>query len=146
MALRDRRPKLAPQGRRRDYADIPKAVSDLVGDPFRSLAGELRLAGGYAKDTTPFSEFLWADFLRRRSARTPKRIFDAALEEVLKLASQIAPFTELAVFPAPLRELRLQLEPRARFDRSLSRCPRHRAGFRLIASNVPLGARRVQDG
>ena len=50
------------QGRRRDYADIPKAVTDLVDDPFRSLAGELRLAGGYAKDTTPFSEFLWADF------------------------------------------------------------------------------------
>ena len=46
------------QGRRRDYADIPKAVTDLVDDPFRSLAGELRLAGGYAKDTTPFSEFL----------------------------------------------------------------------------------------
>ena len=37
------------QGRRRDYADIPKAVSDLVDDPFRSLAGELRRAGRYAK-------------------------------------------------------------------------------------------------
>jgi hypothetical protein len=34
------------QGRRRDYADIPKVVTDLVDDPFRSLAGELRLAGG----------------------------------------------------------------------------------------------------
>src|SRR6202045_2230657 len=33
------------QGRRRDYADIPKATTDLVDDPFRSLAGELRLAG-----------------------------------------------------------------------------------------------------
>jgi hypothetical protein len=87
MALRDRRPKLAPQGRRRDYADIPKAVSDLVDDPFRSLAGELRLAGGYAKDTTPFSEFLWADFLRRRMKRqNAEKDFDAALEEVLKLA------------------------------------------------------------
>lgn len=29
-------------------------VTDLVDDPFRSLAGELRFAGGYAKDTTPF--------------------------------------------------------------------------------------------
>jgi hypothetical protein len=37
------------QGRRRDYADLPKAVSDLVDDPFRSLAGELRCAGRYAK-------------------------------------------------------------------------------------------------
>jgi hypothetical protein len=50
------------QSRRRDYADIPKAVIDLVDDPLRSLAGELRPTGGNAKDTTPFSEFLWADF------------------------------------------------------------------------------------
>ena len=53
------------KGRRRDYADIPKSVRDLVDDPFCSLAGALRRAGGFAKDTTPFSEFLWADFLRR---------------------------------------------------------------------------------
>jgi hypothetical protein len=39
-------------------------VEDLKDDPFRSLAGELRRAGGFAKDTTPFSEFLWADYLR----------------------------------------------------------------------------------
>jgi hypothetical protein len=52
-------------GRRRPYSDLPKSVDKLIDDPFRSLAGELRRAGGFAKDTTPFSEFLWADFLRR---------------------------------------------------------------------------------
>jgi len=46
------------QGRRRHYDDIPKSVTGLVDDPYRSLAGELRRAGGFAKDTTPFSEFL----------------------------------------------------------------------------------------
>src|SRR3974377_1798791 len=40
-----------------------------MDDPFRSLAGELRRAGGFAKDTTPFSEFLWPDFLRRQMSR-----------------------------------------------------------------------------
>ncbi|HMK70404.1 MAG TPA: ParB-like protein, partial [Xanthobacteraceae bacterium] len=40
------------QGRRRHYSDLPKTVSGLVDDPFRSLAGELRRAGGFAKDTT----------------------------------------------------------------------------------------------
>ena len=35
-------------------------------DPYRSLAGELRTMGGFAKDSSPFSEFLWADFLRPR--------------------------------------------------------------------------------
>jgi hypothetical protein len=57
------------QGHRRGHNDIPKSVSSLVDDPFRSLAGELRRAGGFAKDTTPFSEFLWADFLRHRIRR-----------------------------------------------------------------------------
>jgi hypothetical protein len=75
------------QGRRRAYEDIPKSVDGLIDDPFRSLAGELRLAGGYAKDTTPFSEFLWADFLRRRIKRkTVEKEFDHALQKALKLA------------------------------------------------------------
>jgi len=75
------------KGKRRHYKDIPKSVTALVDDPFRSLAGELRRAGGYAKETTPFSEFLWADFLRRRMKR--KRVegnFDRAIAKALELA------------------------------------------------------------
>jgi hypothetical protein len=56
-------------GVRRDFADIPGSIDKLKDDPFRSLAGELRRAGGFAKETTPFSEFIWADFLRRRIKR-----------------------------------------------------------------------------
>jgi hypothetical protein len=75
------------RGRRCDYADMPKSVADLVDDPFRSLAGELRVLGGYAKDTTPFSEFLWADFLRRRLKRKLlERDFERGLKEAMKLA------------------------------------------------------------
>jgi hypothetical protein len=74
-------------GRRRGYERIPNTIDQLVDDPFRSLAGELRRIGGYAKDTTPFSEFLWADFLRRRLKRKAvEKDFDGALEEALKLA------------------------------------------------------------
>jgi hypothetical protein len=74
-------------GRRRDYADIPKSVTELIDDPFRSLAGALRQMGGYAKDTTPFSEFLWADFLRRRMKRKDvEKDFDAALDTALRFA------------------------------------------------------------
>ncbi len=50
------------KGERCRYDDLPKNITGLKDDPFRSLAGELRRAGGFAKDTTPFSEFLWADF------------------------------------------------------------------------------------
>jgi hypothetical protein len=75
------------EGVRRPYRDIPKSVFDLIDDPFRSLAGELRRAGGFAKDTTPFSEFLWADFLRRRLKRkVVERDFDHAIETALELA------------------------------------------------------------
>jgi hypothetical protein len=75
------------KGERRDYHDIPDSIEELVDDPYRSLAGGLRRIGGFAKDTTPFSEFLWADFLRRRIKR--KRVesdFEGALDEALTLA------------------------------------------------------------
>jgi hypothetical protein len=75
------------KGRRRDYDAIPQSIPELVDDPYRSLAGELRRAGGFAKDTTPFSEFLWADFLRRRIDRKEVEThFDRALAAELKLA------------------------------------------------------------
>lgn len=75
------------QGRRRSYADIPGGISGLVDDPYRSLAGELRRAGGFAKDTTPYSEFLWADFLRSRIKRKVIQMdFEAAAEKALAMA------------------------------------------------------------
>ena len=75
------------RGERRSYKDIPKSVADLVDDPFRSLAGELRRAGGFAKDTTPFSEFLWADFLRRGMKRkSVERDFPLAIKKAKNLA------------------------------------------------------------
>jgi hypothetical protein len=77
-------------GLRRGYEDIPQSVRGLVDDPFRSLAGELRRAGGFAKETMPFSEFLWADFLRRRIARKAvEGDFAHAMESALKLATSV---------------------------------------------------------
>ncbi len=75
------------RGARRSFADIPRSVAGLRDDPFRSLAGELRRLGGYSKETVPFSEFLWADFLRRRFKRKAvEQDFDGAVERALKLA------------------------------------------------------------
>ena len=77
------------EGRRRDFAEIPSSVAGMTDDPYRSLAGELRRAGGFAKDETPFSEFIWADFLRRRiKIKTLKEDFPAALVMALTLAKQ----------------------------------------------------------
>jgi hypothetical protein len=75
------------KGERCHFRDIPKSIADLKDDPFRSLAGELRRAGGYAKDTTPFSEFLWADYLRRRiSRKAVENDFATAIEKALALS------------------------------------------------------------
>jgi len=77
-------------GRRRGFSDIPKSITGLKDDPFRSLAGELRRAGGFAKDTTPFSEFLWADYLRQHmKAKIVEMDFEAALEKALRLAKDL---------------------------------------------------------
>jgi hypothetical protein len=75
------------KGVRRHFRDIPKTVAELKDDPFRSLAGELRRVGGFAKDTTPFSEFLWADFLRRKMPRkSVDDNFEKAIEKALGFA------------------------------------------------------------
>ena len=39
------------KGERRHFKDLQKSIADLKDDPFRSLAGELRRSGGFAKDT-----------------------------------------------------------------------------------------------
>ena len=78
-------------GKRRTFDDIPKSIAGLADDPYRSLAGELRRIGGFAKDTMPFSEFLWADFMRPRvKARQINEHFSAALEKALLLAKSEA--------------------------------------------------------
>jgi hypothetical protein len=74
-------------GERRPVKELPKHIWDIVDDPFRSLAGSVRQAGGFAKEATPYAEFLWADFLRRRlKAPETDDEFDDAAEKALKLA------------------------------------------------------------
>ncbi len=75
------------RGRRCDYRDMPRHLTQLKDDPYRSLAGLVRRAGGFAKDQEPFVEFLWADFFRRRvPLRAIKRQPRAATALGVKLA------------------------------------------------------------
>lgn len=74
-------------GERQPFEAMPKAITQLVDDPWRSLAGALRDVGGYAKENEPFAEFLWADFLRRRlDPALLVRDFAAAIAAALNLA------------------------------------------------------------
>lgn len=74
-------------GRRQDYDALPRHVGKLADDPYRSLAGAVRREGGYAKVETPYAEFLWADFLRRRikTSRIEDQ-FDQCVTKALELA------------------------------------------------------------
>lgn len=76
-----------PSGKRRDYGAIPAKIDQLEDDSHRSLAGFLRAAGGYAKDTSPFAEFLWADYLRPHISRSQiRKSIEVAVREALGLA------------------------------------------------------------
>lgn len=73
-------------GRRRPFADMPKALESMADDPYRTLAAAVRMAGGIPKDQAPFAEFLWADFFRRRvSAKLLHDEPGAALGRALQL-------------------------------------------------------------
>jgi hypothetical protein len=74
-------------GERRSFDAMPNRIMQLVDDPYRSLAGLLRGAGGYAKDTSPFAEFLWADYLRPHITLAQiERSMEVAVREALDLA------------------------------------------------------------
>lgn len=95
-----------PDGARHDYVHLPKVLTGLLDDPYRSLAGELRTAGGYAKDATPFSEFLWADFLRPRVEldmidKHFKQALDVALSHAHEQDARYLPGWSGLIVPKP---------------------------------------------
>ncbi len=73
-------------GNRVPFSKIPTTVSKLRDDPYRSLAGLAREHGAFAKDLTPYSEFLWADFFRTRIPKKKLIKWDLAIESALQCA------------------------------------------------------------
>ena len=75
------------KGKRRELDELPRRLEDLADDPYRSLAGEVRRAGGYAKSPAPYTEFLWADFFRDRiKADRLDDSFSKAIAEAVPIA------------------------------------------------------------
>ena len=78
---------LDENGVRHRYRLIPKHLSKLIDDGYRSLAGYVRNAGGYEKSPTAFAEFVWADFFRRSLAiEDVTADFPAAVKSAIPLA------------------------------------------------------------
>lgn len=78
---------LDTNGVRHRYGAIPHHLDKLADDIYRSLAGHVRDAGGYAKTPTAFAEFVWADFFRRSLAiEDVEADFDDAVTRAIALA------------------------------------------------------------
>jgi hypothetical protein len=68
---------------------LPLDVRGMADDPYRSLAWAVREAGGYEKNTEPFSEFKWADFFRKH-VEIPRSAegFERAVSQAMELCAQ----------------------------------------------------------
>jgi hypothetical protein len=76
------------KGRKKPLDRIPYDVADMQDDPYRSLAGFVRLEGGFSKTDTPYMEFVWADYFRSKIVpKILKDDFEAALRMARKLAA-----------------------------------------------------------
>lgn len=75
------------RGRRRSLKEIPASLSALRDDPYRSLAGEVRDLGGFAKSDAPFLEFLWTNYFRDNiEGALVKSHYRKAIKQALRLA------------------------------------------------------------
>ncbi len=78
---------LDANGVRHYYTTLPQHLDKLVDDPYRSLAGYVRDAGGFDKTPTAFAEFIWADFFRRNvPVEDVQADFKSAVQAALPLA------------------------------------------------------------
>lgn len=83
-------------GNRVDFKKIPKSISQLKDDPYRSLAGLARRQGAFAKDITPYSEFLWADYFR---AHVDQALIEQSMGKALKEAMKVAKKSQASYLP-----------------------------------------------
>ncbi len=83
-------------GKRVDFKKIPKSIAQLKDDPYRSLAGLARKQGAFAKDVTPYSEFLWADYFR---AHLDKDLLAESMDKALKVALKMAKKNQASYLP-----------------------------------------------
>jgi hypothetical protein len=76
------------KGKPKPLRSLPRSLRRLKDDPYRSLAGFVRAAGGFAKSELPYAEFQWADFFRQRIARKSLREhFSRMVTKCVRLAA-----------------------------------------------------------
>jgi hypothetical protein len=89
------------QGMARPTSEIPASLEGMDDDPYRSLAGFVRMAGGFRKTDAPYVEFLWADYFRPLVQR---KLLDADFEKIVKQAVGLAVQPDASHLPGFLGE------------------------------------------
>jgi hypothetical protein len=76
------------KGKRCEVGELPLSVSDMIDDPYHSLAAFARRAGAYRKPQGAYGSFVWSDFLRERVPLTGEGpgAFSLALLRSIKVA------------------------------------------------------------
>jgi hypothetical protein len=73
-------------GKEVPLTSLPENLKDLKDDPYRSLAGLTRIAGGFEKVPTPYAEFLWADYFR---SRIDKKLVTDSFHDAMDIAAKL---------------------------------------------------------
>ena len=70
---------------------LPETIQGLADDPYRGIAWLAREAGAYDKVHSPFVEFKWADFLRKRMKTHPNtHDMKTVMREAIRLCKSTA--------------------------------------------------------
>lgn len=78
---------------------LPATVAGLKNDPYRAIAAVARKAGAFAKDWTPFSEFLWANHFRACAGLQLRADQDEFSEREVAQALRLAAHADAAHLP-----------------------------------------------
>ena len=77
------------RGKKCEIKEIPASLEEMEDDPYRSLAGMVRLAGGFMKTTIPYVEFVWANYFRTLiEKKALNDNFDKMIKKALILATK----------------------------------------------------------
>ena len=83
------------EGHRRPYSAIPKHISELTDNVWRSLARAVR-GHAFTNEDTPFQEFIWGDYFRTFMSR---RLIEHDFELSKKVATKVAHLKEAEDLP-----------------------------------------------